>query len=104
MLAAESGKSELPHARSRPDPAETTALVHEAYLKLVKQSGVNWQNRSHFFAIAAQAMRRILIDNARRRGAAKRASGQAVPLDEGRVGPYQSDQRLLALDEALSEL
>src|SRR6266567_1292325 len=62
--------------RERSDQTlQTTALVHEAYLKLVDQRSVNWQNRSHFFGIAAQAMRRILIDNARRRTAVKRAPG-----------------------------
>ncbi len=65
---------------------QTTALVHEAYLKLVNQKSVNWQNRSHFFGIAAQAMRRILIDNARRRAAAKRAPGEAITFDEAHLG------------------
>ena len=83
---------------------QTTALVHEAYLKLVDQKSVNWQNRSHFFGIAAQAMRRILIDNARRRMAAKRAPGEEVPLDEVRHGSQSKDQSLVALDEALTEL
>ena len=91
--------------RERPDQTlQTTALVHEAYLKLVDQKSVNWQNRSHFFGIAAQAMRRILIDNARRRTAAKRAPGEEIPLDETRLGSRRKDQRLIALDEALSEL
>ena len=60
--------------RERPGHTlQTTALVHEAYLKLIDQRDARWQNRAHFFAIAAQAMRRILIDSARKRGAVKRA-------------------------------
>ena len=55
---------------------QPTALVHEAYVKLVDQTGVDWQGRTHFFAVAAQAMRRILVDHARRRGAAKRGGGR----------------------------
>lgn len=83
---------------------QTTALVHEAYLKLVDQKSVNWQNRSHFFGIAAQAMRRILIDNARRRMAVKRAPGEEVPFDEAHLRARGRDQRLIALDESLKEL
>jgi RNA polymerase sigma factor (TIGR02999 family) len=83
---------------------QTTALVHEAYMKLVNQKSVNWQNRSHFFGIAAQAMRRILIDNARRRTAAKRAPGEAITFDEAHLGSQKEDERLIALDEALQEL
>jgi len=83
---------------------QTTALVHEAYLKMVDQKSVNWQNRSHFFGIAAQAMRRILIDNARRRTAAKRAPGEEIPFDEARLASRGKDRRLIALDEALNEL
>jgi RNA polymerase sigma factor (TIGR02999 family) len=83
---------------------QTTALVHEAFLKLVDQKSVTWQNRSHFFGIAAQAMRRILIDNARRRTAAKRAPGEEIPFDEARLRACAKDQRLIALDEALKEL
>ena len=83
---------------------ETTALVHEAYLKLIDQRSVNWQNRAHFFAIAAQAMRRILIDNARRRTAGKRGNGARVPLEEVAVVSGERDDNLLALDEALRQL
>src|SRR5438046_711607 len=62
---------------------QTTALVHEAYLKLIDQRSVNWENRAQFFAISAQAMRRILLDNARRHIAAKRGSGgQKISLDD----------------------
>lgn len=85
---------------------QTTALVHEAYLKLIDQTRINWQNRSQFFAIAAQLMRRILIDHARKRLSGKRG-GHAVKisLDEGTVDI--SDERageLIALDEALRKL
>ena len=82
---------------------ETTALVHEAYLKLIDQRSVNWQNRAHFFAIAAQAMRRILIDNARRRSASKR-EGEKIPLDDVAIISTDRAQHLLALDEALIRL
>jgi RNA polymerase sigma factor (TIGR02999 family) len=68
----------------RTQSLQTTALVNEAYMKLIDQRGVDWQNRAHFFAIAAQVMRRILLDAARHRLRAKRGAGQSpVPLDEG---------------------
>ena len=89
------------------DLLNTTALVHEAFLRLVDQRQVNWQNRSHFFAIAAQAMRRLLIDQARQRHAAKRGSGEdAVPIvDDSIVDlPAVSRVDVLALDEALTRL
>jgi RNA polymerase sigma factor (TIGR02999 family) len=80
-----------------------TALVHEAYERLVDQHRVNWQGRTHFFAIAAQAMRRILVNYAAKRKAAKRG-GQAphVPLDETFVFTEERSDQLLALDEALT--
>jgi RNA polymerase sigma factor (TIGR02999 family) len=82
-----------------------TALVHEAYLKLVDQSRVTWQNRAHFYAIAAQAMRRILINYAERRVAAKRGGGQIrVTLTDGIEGPEQRAEDLVALDRALDRL
>ena len=83
---------------------QTTALVHEAYLKLIDQRSVNWQNRAHFFAIVAQAMRRILIDNARRRTAGKRGKGEKISLEDVATVSTQKHQSLLALDEALHEL
>jgi RNA polymerase sigma-70 factor, ECF subfamily len=84
---------------------QPTALVHEAYLKLVDQTSVDWQNRTHFFAVAAQAMRRILVDHARRRGAAKRGGrGKRVLLDEDLLPGVQPNAELLAVDEALSKL
>lgn len=83
---------------------QTTALINEAYVRLVGQK-VNWANRSHFFAISAQIMRRILIDHARRHAYAKRGGGaQQVSLDEAAtVTPDQSGE-LLRLDEALTSL
>jgi RNA polymerase sigma factor (TIGR02999 family) len=84
---------------------QTTALVHEAYLKLIDQRDARWQNRAHFFAIAAQAMRRILIDSARKHTAAKRGGiGENVSLDEAVNLSLESDSSLLALDEALKAL
>ena len=85
---------------------QTTDLIHEAYLRLVDQKNVRWQNRAHFFAIAAQLMRRILVDHARRRHRAKRGgSGIALPLEEGlAVAAEKPDVDLLALDEALTRL
>ncbi|MGD2070790.1 MAG: sigma-70 family RNA polymerase sigma factor [Gemmatimonadota bacterium] len=87
----------------------TTALVHEAYLKLVRQDRVGWSERSHFFALAAKAMRHILTDYARRRQAAKRGGGaERVELEEvaGAVNPVppESATELLALDDALARL
>jgi RNA polymerase sigma factor (TIGR02999 family) len=90
----------------------TTALVHEAYLKLVGQTEVEWQSRSHFFAVASQAMRRILVDHARQRGAAKRGgSSVRVPLEMAeQVGvgesPFSHEEAegLIALDAALERL
>ncbi|MBD3258601.1 sigma-70 family RNA polymerase sigma factor [candidate division GN15 bacterium] len=82
-----------------------TALVHEAYLKLVVQDRVSWQNRAHFFAIAAQAMRRILVDYARGRIAQKRGGGQpVVTLNEEIVSTGSRAEDIAALDEALERL
>lgn len=85
---------------------QTTALVHEAYLKLIDQRSVNWQNRSHFFATASQAMRRILIDHARKQIAEKRGgSDLKISLDDVDVAASaKTDADLLDLDEALTEL
>src|SRR5262249_50234496 len=84
---------------------QTTALVHEAYLKLVRQRAPQWQGRTHFFGIAAHLMRRILIDHARghlreKRGGAK----NLVPLDEALVFSPEHSEELLKLDEALERL
>lgn len=84
---------------------QTTDLIHEAYLRLVDQRNVRWQNRAHFFAVAAQSMRRILVDHARRRHRAKRGgSAIALPLDEGLLVAADKSVDLLALDEALTRL
>ncbi|HUO07036.1 MAG TPA: sigma-70 family RNA polymerase sigma factor [Phycisphaerae bacterium] len=84
---------------------QPTALVHEAYMKLVDQTRVDWQGRSHFFAVAAQAMRRILVDHARSRQRDKRGGGRArVILDEAVALSPQKDEDVLALDEALERL
>lgn len=83
----------------------TTDLVHEAYLKLVEQTQVDWRSRSHFYAVAAQAMRRILVDYARRRGAAKRGRAPfRVPLLDETLTLEERADTLVALDEALSRL
>ena len=84
----------------------TTALVHEAYLKLIDQQQVDWQNRSHFYAVAAQAMRRILVDYARRRTRQKRGGGaRHVTIKEGlHVFSPEASEALLALDESLQRL
>jgi RNA polymerase sigma factor (TIGR02999 family) len=83
----------------------TTALVNEAYLRLVNQNHVNWQNRAHFFAVSAQAMRSILIDMARGRSRLRRGSGaRHVSLDEALVFSQGRAAELIALDDALAEL
>ncbi len=84
---------------------QTTALIHEAYLRLVDVKDVPWQSRAHFFAIAANLMRRILVDHARRRDADKRGGSQIrVPFDEAFGSVNEIDVDLLAIDEALSRL
>jgi len=84
---------------------QSTALVHEAYLRLIDQRNVSWQNRSHFFGIAAQMMRRVLVDHARAHNAAKRGSGGIkVTLEEGLVAAEQRDVNVIALDGALNKL
>ncbi|MDQ3801544.1 MAG: sigma-70 family RNA polymerase sigma factor [Acidobacteriota bacterium] len=85
---------------------QTTALIHEAYLKLIDQNQVEWQNRTHFFAIAAQAMRRILVDYARERNREKRGgAAENLPLEEAAfVVSEEKSVDLVALDEALTRL
>jgi RNA polymerase sigma factor (TIGR02999 family) len=84
---------------------QSTALVHEAYLKLVGQTSVRWQNRAHFFGIAAQLIRRILVDYARARHADKRgADAQKLSIDEAIELPGGRDLDLVALDDALEGL
>jgi RNA polymerase sigma factor (TIGR02999 family) len=90
----------------RPDHTlQPTALIHEVYLRLVGESLPEWQNRSHFFAIASRAMRQILVDHARRRGAGKRGEGiDGLSLEEALVVAQSENSDLLALDEALAKL
>jgi RNA polymerase sigma factor (TIGR02999 family) len=90
----------------RPDHTlQATALVHEAYLQLVKKQDVSWQNRAHFLAVAATTMRSILIDYARARVADKRGRSQPkVSLEESLVFSEERSGQLLALDEALEKL
>ena len=81
---------------------QTTALIHEAYLRLVDQKEVQWQNRAHFFGVAAKAMRSILVDYARTRQAVKRGGAlRLVTLDEGAAVSAEMTAELVALDEAL---
>jgi RNA polymerase sigma factor (TIGR02999 family) len=83
----------------------TTGLVHEAYFKLVDQNRVEWRDRAHFFGVAARAMRQILVEYARRRGALKRGGRiQVVALEEGQVPAEERADALLAVDEALTRL
>jgi RNA polymerase sigma-70 factor (ECF subfamily) len=83
---------------------QPTALVNEAYLRLMGQKRVTWINRAQFFGVAAQAMRRILVDHAREREAAKRPGGIRVTLDEGMRSVPSIDCELLMLDSVLQEL
>jgi RNA polymerase sigma factor (TIGR02999 family) len=84
---------------------QTSALINETYLRLIDHKNMRWQNRAHFFAVAAQAMRRILVDHARARGYAKRG-GEAlrVSLDEAATIAAERSAEMVALDEALNEL
>ncbi len=84
---------------------QTTALIHEAYVRLVDQRNVQWQNRAHFFGIAAQMMRRILVDHARTKKRAKRGGSDIkVSLDDAAVAVKGQDLDVVAVDEALSRL
>jgi RNA polymerase sigma factor (TIGR02999 family) len=93
--------------REGPDHTlQTTALVHEAYIRLVDQQRVQWRNRAHFFGIAAEVMRRVLVDHARARQAAKRGGGvQRITLGDAMVASSDvEDADVLALHEALERL
>jgi len=92
--------------RERPDHTlQPTALVHEAYLKLTGHRSIDWQSRGHFFAVAAQVMRRLLVDYARARNTAKRPCGRtAVRLENALMFAEQRSTELLELDQALSRL
>jgi RNA polymerase sigma factor (TIGR02999 family) len=87
------------------DTLTTTALVHEAYVQLVDETGVEWQDRSHFFAICARAMRRTLVDHARRHSAQKRGGGvRPLSLDAIDVGVDPQTDLVLAVDQVLTSL
>jgi RNA polymerase sigma-70 factor (ECF subfamily) len=92
--------------RERPGHTlQTTALVNEAYLRLIDDSAVQWQNRAHFYGIAARLMRRVLVDHARRRQKLKRGSDPLrVSLAEAENAAPESSPDIIALDEALSSL
>ncbi len=92
-------------ARERPGHTlQPTALVHEAYLRLVEQKGGNWQDRAHFFAVAAQTMRHLLVDHARAKKAAKHGGGmQRVELENVTLFAAEAEE-IAALDEALTRL
>ena len=92
-------------ARERPNHSlSPTALVNEAYLKLVDQRRVRWQNRAHFFAVAGQLMRRVLVDHARARATAKRGGASTIALEGVDVEAPAPDVDILALDAALEKL
>jgi RNA polymerase sigma factor (TIGR02999 family) len=92
--------------RERPDHTlQATALVHEAYLRLVDQQTTTWKNRAHFFGVAAQLMRRILVDHARRHRREKRGGGlDRVEFDEALAPAVSRDLNVIALDDALQDL
>ena len=92
--------------RERPGHTlQATALVNEAYLRLIDVKAIRWQNRAHFFAMSARVMRRILVDSARARGNDKRGGGvRKVSLDEALIVSKEPAQDLVALDEALAAL
>jgi len=92
--------------RERPDHTlQTTALVHEAYLQLVGQERAHWENRSQFFGVAAQLMRRILVDHARAHGAAKRGGAATkISFDDAIVLAHEQTADLVAIDELLTRL
>ena len=93
---------------SHESPGQTlqaTALVHEAYLRLVGDEPRTWENRGHFFAAAAEAMRRILVENARRKKTSKRGGGRPrIDLEAADVGVQAASEDLIAIDEALTML
>ena len=95
---------QLRSARDR-DELHTTALVNELYLRLVKEPNVDWQGRGHFFAIAAKAMRRIIVDFARRRCAQKRGGGKRTePLSPERVAVQEEAETIVAINDALERI
>ena len=96
-------RAQLAHERG--NTLQPTALIHEAYLKLIDQRAVDWQNRAHFFAIAAQFMRRIVLKRARRRRAAKRGGGSAdLNIEDVSLPSGERPPDMIALDDALTRL
>jgi RNA polymerase sigma factor (TIGR02999 family) len=94
----------LRHERSH-HTLQPTALVHEAFLKLVGQRDVRWQNRAHFFGVAAQLIRRVLVDYARERAAAKRGGGvERLPLEDALAIGASNQIDIIAVDDALNRL
>jgi RNA polymerase sigma factor (TIGR02999 family) len=92
-------------ARGDVETLATTALVHEAYLKLVDQSSAHWNDRAHFLSLAAIAMRHILVDRARARMSAKRGAGrEPVTIDEAMIASDDRPEALLQIDDALDRL
>lgn len=83
---------------------QPTILVHEAFLRLIDQHEVNWQGRAHFFALAAQAIRRILVDHARRRQTVKRDGGARITLEDAALETAAESVDLIAIDDALQRL
>ncbi len=113
IVYAELGRIAAGYLRKehREHTLQTSALVHEAYLKLIDQDRAHWRNRSHFFAIASQIMRRLLVDHARTRGRTKRGGGmillaldEAVATREPGFDRGREDPSVIALDDALNEL
>jgi RNA polymerase sigma factor (TIGR02999 family) len=91
--------------RERPNHTlQSTALVHEVYLKLIDQTRVQWKDREHFFAVASQAIRRILVTHARSRNASKRGGSTTLAFDESIALPDRKDLDVVALDDALESL
>lgn len=92
--------------RARPGQTlDTAGLVHEAWARLVEESGIDWQDRSHFYAIVARAMRFVVVDRARRRGAQKRGANAAqVELDSGIAAEAPSVELVLGIDQAIARL
>ncbi len=98
---AQSYLAQRPHGNT----LQATSIVHEVYLRLVDETSINWEGRAHFFAVAAKAMRQLLVDHVRRQTAQKRGGGlQRVPIDAVTVPDEGSSVALLDLEEALSEL
>lgn len=95
---------QLARGRARGGPIDATELVHEAYLKFVDSSSTTWNDRQHFLAVAARAMRQIVVDHARRRGAAKRGAGFRMTTLGDKAAVESSADTILALHEALDAL